>query len=91
MEDVNQEQTNLENEANQEPEPNLYEKVIIASKLARKINDLRTIARDQLAEEELEDVDPRKVTTIALDEIDSGKVKFTRTKEEPDEETFDLT
>ncbi|GEM_PF-3118392 len=91
MEDVNQKQTNLEDEPNQELKPNLYEKVIIATKLARKINDLRTIAHEQLAEEELENVDPRKVTTIALNEIDSGKVQFTRTKKEPDEETFDLT
>ncbi len=91
MADVNQEQENLENEPNEGDSPNSYEKVILAAKLARKLNDLRNAAREQLATEELNTIDQRKVTTVALDELNGGKVQFSRTKEEPEEETFDLT
>jgi len=71
--------------------PNEYEAVLVAAKLARKINALRQAAKEQLPTEEFTKVDQRKVTSIALDELTSGKVKFERKKVEEEEETFDLT
>ena len=70
---------------------NRYEAVIVAAKLARKINGLRLAAKEQLAPEELTDIDLRKVTTVALDELNSGKVKYDRKKDIAEESTYDLT
>jgi DNA-directed RNA polymerase subunit K/omega len=71
--------------------PNEYEAVLIAAKLARKINASRQAVKEQIAPEELAKLDPRKVTTAALDRLRSGKVKFGRRKSEEEIETFDLT
>lgn len=70
---------------------NDYEAVLIAAKLARKINGLRLAAKEQLAPEELAGMDQRKVTTVALEELKSGKVQFERRMPEEKEETYDLT
>ncbi len=70
---------------------NRYEAVLVAAKLARKINALRQAAKEQLAPEEMTDMDLRKVTTVALEELDSGKVKYDRKVEIEVESTYDLT
>ncbi len=81
----------MEENEKQQDELNRYEAVIVASKLARRINGLRLAAKEQLAPEELTDIDPRKVTTVALDELKDGKVKYDRKKEVEEESTYDLT
>jgi DNA-directed RNA polymerase subunit K/omega len=91
MEEVNQGQTESEEKKAEIEKLNDYEKVILAAKLARKINDARTVAREQLAAEEQGKIDQRKVTTVALEELESGTVRISRQKEEPGEETYDLT
>ena len=81
----------MEENEKQEDELNRYEAVIVAAKLARKINGLRLAAKEQLAPEELTDIDLRKVTTVALDELSEGKVKYDRKEEIEEESTYDLT
>jgi DNA-directed RNA polymerase omega subunit len=71
--------------------PNEYEAVLLAAKLARKINVRRGVLKEQTPIEELGKLDQRKVTTAALDELISGKVKFERKTKTPEEESFDLT
>jgi DNA-directed RNA polymerase omega subunit len=71
--------------------PNEYEAVLVAAKLARKINASRQAAKEQAAPEEVNKMDQRKVTTAAIDELKSGKVKFDHRKTEEEIETFDLT
>lgn len=71
--------------------PNEYEAVLLAAKLARKINALRSAAKEQLPPEEYNKVDQRKVTTVAIEELASGKVQFERKKPVEEEESFDLT
>jgi DNA-directed RNA polymerase omega subunit len=91
MEDTNQEQSNPEEAAADVKQPNDYETVILAAKLARKLNNARVVAKEQLAPEEHGKIDQRKVTTVALEDLKSGKVQILRQKEEQDEETYDLT
>ena len=81
----------MEEQETKEPILNEYEAVLVAAKLARKINSLRLAAKEQLAPEELAGMDQRKVTTVALEELKSGKVQFERTMPEEEEETYDLT
>ena len=81
----------MEEKETKEPILNDYEAVLVAAKLARKINGLRLAAKEQLAPEELAGMDQRKVTTVALEELKSGKVQFERTMPEEEEETYDLT
>ena len=71
--------------------PNEYEAVIVAAKLARKLNAQRQAAKEQLPVEELGKLDQRKVTTIALEELAGGTVKFERVSPPEEEEPFDLT
>jgi len=71
--------------------PNEYEAVLVAAKLARKINALRLAAKEQLPAEEFNKMDQRKVTSLALEELASGKVRFERKKAVEEEESFDLT
>ena len=70
---------------------NRYEAVLVAAKLARKINALRLAAKEQLPAEELSRIDHRKITTIALDELRNGKVKYERKAVVTEESTYDLT
>ncbi len=65
--------------------------MLVAAKLARRINDLRLAAKEELAPEELAGMDQRKVTTVALEELNSGKVRLERSKPSEEEETYDLT
>jgi DNA-directed RNA polymerase omega subunit len=91
MEDIDQKQTTIEKKAESIKVPNDYEKVIIAAKVARKINNQRIAAREHLAPEEIAKIEQRKVTSIALKDVENGKVRFLRQKEEREEETYDLT
>jgi len=70
---------------------NRYEAVLVAAKLARRINSLRLAAKEQLVAEELMTIDQRKVTTVALNELKEGKVKYERKTEAEEESTYDLT
>lgn len=70
---------------------NRYEAVLVAAKLARRINALRLAAKEQLAAEELSGMDHRKVTTIALEELKDSKVKYDRKQAVEEESTYDLT
>jgi DNA-directed RNA polymerase omega subunit len=91
MEDNDQAQKKSKEAAEAFNRLNDYETVILAAKLARKINNARVVAKEQLAPEEQGAVDQRKVTTVALEELGSGKVQILRQKDEQDEETYDLT
>ncbi len=91
MEEVDKEQMKSGDKADNIEELNDYKKVILAAKLARKINNTRIVAGEQLAPEEISKIDRRKVTTVALEDLGSGKVQISRQKEEPSEETYDLT
>jgi DNA-directed RNA polymerase subunit K/omega len=71
--------------------PNEYEAVLVTARLARRINANRQAAKEQAAPEDLTKMDQRKVTTAALDQVKSGKVKFERKKPEEEIEAFDLT
>ncbi|UCC80290.1 MAG: hypothetical protein JSW64_02710 [Candidatus Zixiibacteriota bacterium] len=91
MEEMDKEQTESGGKTDSVLKLNEYEKVILAAKLARKINNSRIAAREQLAPEELGKLDRRKVTTVAVEHLDSGNVQISRKREEPFEETYDLT
>ena len=91
MEENNKEQVSPDNGSSDDVKPNDYERVILAAKLARRINDHRVVAREQLAPEEIAKIDQRKVTSVALEDLAKGKVRIIRQKETREEETFDLT
>jgi DNA-directed RNA polymerase omega subunit len=91
MEEVDQNKTESSEIADELNGLNDYEKVILAAKLARKINETRIAAGEQLSAEELAKMDRRKVTTAALEDLEKGKVKISHLEEEPAEETYDLT
>jgi DNA-directed RNA polymerase subunit K/omega len=71
--------------------PNEYEAVLVAAQLARRINAARQSAKEQTAPEEFNKLDQRKVTTAALDQVKTGRVKFDRKITEEEIESFDLT
>lgn len=71
--------------------PNEYESVLVAAKLARRLNSMRLAAKEQLPPEEYHKIDQRKVTTQAMDELMEEKVKFARINVTPEEDSFDLT
>jgi DNA-directed RNA polymerase omega subunit len=71
--------------------PNEYEAVLVAAKLARRINAQRLAQKEQTPLEELGKIDQRKVTTAALDELRGGKVKIEQKTIVEEEESFDLT
>ena len=54
---------------------NRYEAVLMASKRARQINAERLAQLEMMIEDADIKIDYRKVTTIALEELISGKVK----------------
>lgn len=57
---------------------NRYEAVIIAAQHARHLNARRLHQVAQLEEGMKVDIDGRKITGIALQDLIDGKVKFTR-------------
>jgi len=56
---------------------NRYEAVLIAAQRARQINSIRLAQLERMAEENVT-IDGRKVTTLALQDMVNGKVKFRR-------------
>ena len=56
---------------------NRYEAVLIAAQRARQINTKRLQLLERMAEEEI-DIDGRKVTSRAMQDLADGNVKFTR-------------
>ncbi len=81
----------MEEKETKELNLNDYEAVLVAAKLARRINGLRLAAKEQLAPEELAGMDQRKVTTVAIEELRSGKVQFERKLPAEEEKTYDIT
>jgi len=59
---------------------NRYEAVLIAAQRARQINSMRLAQLERMAEDDVT-IDGRKVTTIALQDLATGKVKFRRNTE----------
>ena len=59
---------------------NRYEAVIIAAQHARFLNTKRLEKVAQLEEGGKVDIDGRKVTGIALQDLVDGKIKFTRVR-----------
>ncbi|HOP07367.1 MAG TPA: hypothetical protein PLF13_08765 [candidate division Zixibacteria bacterium] len=57
---------------------NNYEAVIIAAQHARYLNTKRLQALERLEEDPSIDIDARKITAVALKDVLSGKVKFSR-------------
>jgi DNA-directed RNA polymerase omega subunit len=54
---------------------NRYAAVIIAAKRARQINADRMAKLELMPEDDSVDIDPRKVTSRAIEELLEGKVK----------------
>ncbi len=57
---------------------NRYEAIIIASKPARYLNNLRLKTLEQMEENPDLEIESRKMTMCALRDLLAGKVKFTR-------------
>ncbi|UCD94273.1 MAG: DNA-directed RNA polymerase subunit omega [Candidatus Zixiibacteriota bacterium] len=57
---------------------NRYEAVLIAAQRARQINSMRLAQLERMAEEDVT-IDGRKVTSIAMNDLSEGNVKFRRT------------
>lgn len=55
---------------------NRYEAVIVASKHARKLNTKRLTLLEQMEENPEIDIDSRKITMVALNDLLEGRVKF---------------
>lgn len=60
---------------------NRYEAVLIAAQRARQINSLRQAQLERMVEEEV-NIDSRKVTSIALQDLSEGNATFKRSNEE---------
>ncbi len=60
---------------------NRYEAVLIAAQRARQINAFRQAQLERMVEEEV-NIDSRKVTSIALQDLSEGVAKFKRNNEE---------
>ncbi|MBU0983410.1 MAG: DNA-directed RNA polymerase subunit omega [candidate division Zixibacteria bacterium] len=63
---------------------NHYEAVLVASKHARHLNSVRLSKLAQLEEgtTEIEEIELRKITAVALRDLMQGKVTFNRTDTE---------
>ena len=62
---------------------NRYEAVLVAAQRARQINSLRLALLERMAEENV-DIDGRKVTSIAMQDLSDGKINFKRTGNQED-------
>jgi DNA-directed RNA polymerase omega subunit len=60
--------------------PNRYQAVLIAAKRARQINAERLAKMQMMAEDEEIDIDYRKVTSIALEDVLEARVKLKEKK-----------
>ncbi len=61
-----------------ELELNLYEAVIVASQHARILNSKRLAQLERMGEDPSVDLETRKITAVALQDVLDGKVKFKR-------------
>ncbi len=61
-----------------ELELNLYEAVIVASQHARLLNSKRLAQLERMGEDPSVDLETRKITAVALQDVLDGKVKFKR-------------
>ncbi|MCK4372092.1 MAG: hypothetical protein KAW61_03050 [candidate division Zixibacteria bacterium] len=59
-------------------ELNLYEAVIVASQHARILNSKRLAQLERMGEDPSVDLETRKITAVALQDVLDGKVKFKR-------------
>jgi len=57
---------------------NRYEAVIVAAQHARQLNAQRLRQLEQMEENPEVQIDPRKITMVALKDLLEGRVKFTR-------------
>jgi DNA-directed RNA polymerase omega subunit len=57
---------------------NVYEAVIIAAKRSRQLNEERIAKLELMPEDDSIEIDTRKVTKVALDELASGAIKLER-------------
>lgn len=57
---------------------NRYEAIIVASQHARHLNTERLNKLERLEEDPSIDLDPRKITMVALQDVLDSKVKYTR-------------
>ncbi len=57
---------------------NRYEAVIIASQHARLLNSKRLAALERMEENPEIEIDSRKITMVALNDLLRGEIKFTR-------------
>jgi len=68
---------------------NKYESVIVAARLARKLNNERLVAEEQLGPDAPMPDYPKKVTTEAIEKLATGEIEFQIPDEiEPDDQTF---
>ena len=65
---------------------NKYEAVIVAAKLARRINNKRVAAEEQLGPDDIAPTHKLKVTTEAIIELADGKVEYAFKKDTESEE-----
>ncbi|MEW5923231.1 MAG: DNA-directed RNA polymerase subunit omega [Candidatus Zixiibacteriota bacterium] len=61
---------------------NRYEAVLIAAQRARHINSMRLAQLERMAEEDIT-IDGRKVTSIAIQDLAAGKVKYKKMQTPP--------
>ncbi len=57
---------------------NLYEAVIVSSQHARILNSKRLAQLERMGEDPSVDLETRKITAVALQDVLDGKVKFKR-------------
>jgi len=57
---------------------NRYEAIIVAAQHARHLNTERLDKLERLEEDPSIDLDPRKITMVALKDVLDAKVKYTR-------------
>jgi len=57
---------------------NVYEAVIIAAKRSRQLNEERLAQLELMPEDDSIEIDTRKVTKVALDQLAEGKIKTNR-------------
>jgi DNA-directed RNA polymerase subunit K/omega len=57
---------------------NTYEAVIVASQHARWLNTQRLAQLERMEEDPTIDIDSRKITEVALQDVLDGRVKFKR-------------
>lgn len=57
---------------------NIYEAVIVAAKRSRQLNEDRIAKLELMPEDDSIEIDTRKVTKVALDELTEGRLSIER-------------